>query len=149
MLLIFSIVLGIYRYNEFIDLTGNIPDIKLDLSWSNLRWSYLFRPTLFLLLPFVGIFLKKSRFSWIIFTQYFYFLILSFLVQINVIDNFDLNTALITILVFVVMVSQVLIMNIKKVHYEIYGIRKRKLLSCNIYAFILGILEVLLLLVFE
>lgn len=96
-----------------------------------------FRPSLAVLIPFVGIFTNK-KIGWILITSFFYMLLSSLAFsafQMNTLDNPNLLFNIVGIGLFTLLT---LIMNIKKVWNGTYGFVKPALLRTNIIASIIG-----------
>jgi len=132
-------------YIDLSDAFGKGEQIILDLSWFNIKWTYFFKSALFLILPFLGIFIKKSI-GFIFLLQYFYFLLSNSFVQNYIIfQSESLNLLLLGFLSFIV--SLILIINHRKVRNDYYNTKKEKLIANNMYSFLIGLLLSFLLLI--
>ena len=97
-----------------------------------------FRPILIMILPMIGIFINK-KIGWILILSYFYFVLMRAVFStINTIydESFGIIYFVLAIALFI---PFIIVLNLKKIREDIYGVQKSKLIIYNIIATIVGI----------
>lgn len=130
-LFIVSVLGGVIRLNDVLEATGD------DFSFRSDHFSSSFRITLFLIVPIIGIFIK-NRIGWLSISHYFYFTIcnLSIMFYGLVVCQYDDYLGLIFFLLLTL--SVLLIMNMQRVSFDYYKIKKENLIGINIVSFVTG-----------
>jgi hypothetical protein len=124
-LVIASLIFEVNKYIDYFNLTGNSDYIYY------FKNSSIFRTTLFLSLPFIGVLFKK-KIGWIFITQYFYFILFNAFLYSNS-EEFDW----IFVIILLLLLGLIIFMNHEKIH-GYYGLNKGRLLGFNIIAFVIG-----------
>ena len=73
-LFIASIVFGILQYDQLVQMTGDY-----HLIFYNAKWITIFKSSLLLILPMIGVFIKKPI-AWVLTIQYFYYALFEVLI---------------------------------------------------------------------
>lgn len=132
-LLLVSLFFEINRYSDYFSVDK--------VTWKSLYYSGIFRTTIFLIFPTIGIFLKNQK-GWILVCQYFYFLV--FLLMLMIDDAPFIGRFLIALIPILFIV----LMNYKHL-YNFYRINKEGLLKANMLSSLIGFLLMFLLLIIK
>ncbi|MFT5215208.1 MAG: hypothetical protein ACI83H_000316 [Glaciecola sp.] len=132
-LFISSIVFDIRRFKDYFAFD--------QMTWSSLFYSGIFRTTLFLILPTLGVFIKNYK-GWIFICQYFYFIVFLFMLMFD--DAIFIERLLIALIPLVF----ILFMNYEK-NQKYYNINKGELLKMNFLSSAVGFVFLILLLIIK
>jgi hypothetical protein len=97
----------------------------------------LFRGSLILIPPLIGVFLK-NKFGWVLITGYVYFFLGSTILQVSFQEYLDFEFILLVIVLISILMSFLLILNFKKSSIQYYKVGKEKLLGYNVISFVCG-----------
>ncbi len=136
-LLITFLIIGIINLQDYFDFTGDYHGIS-SIYDTSISHGY-FRPALILLIPTIGIFIKK-KVGWILITSYFYFVLTNILFSFILHDDYNDYIIILSVMgIITLIVFIVIIMNTKKISLTKYNIQRSVLILYNIAAFIIGV----------
>ncbi len=102
-----------------------------------LKETSFYKPAIILLIPLIGIFINK-KIGWILIQAYFYFLISNLIFSAEISDLTDSMQFTALLVIFLIIVFFIILMSLKKIANQVYGITKSKLIIYNIIASIFG-----------
>ena len=122
-----------YRYSLFnIEPNGGFLDyLKIITAMT------FFRPTLILLIPFIGIFINNKN-GWILITSFFYYLLSTIVFNLKFEELIGKTDVFLFITITTIILLIIALMNIRKISNLTYGINKTELISKNIIASAIG-----------
>lgn len=131
-----SCVLGYVNTRDYFNLTEGYDGFSS--IYNSIIYHAYFRSSAILLIPIIGIFLKK-KIGWVFFTSYFYFLFTNIIYPYISGDYSDYNYTLAVIIALAIVSLFIFIMNKKKTSLDTYKILPSVLIPYNILAFIIGV----------
>lgn len=131
-----SCVFGYVNTRNYFDLTEGYDGISS--IYNSILYHAYFRSSAILLIPIIGIFLKK-KIGWVFFTSYFYFLLTNIIYPFISEDYNDYNYTLAVVIALAIVSLIIFIMNKKKTSLDTYKILPNVLIPYNILAFIIGV----------
>ncbi len=133
------ILSALYGYNKLIELNKIM--YSQDLNYYNLLditiTHKVFRPLIILILPTIGVFMKNIK-GWVLTSSYFYYLIWSLFFVFFEDGIGDFNDILLFVLIFSFIIVLIVIMNLKRVSFDYYRIKKNKLMGLNLISLVIG-----------
>ena len=137
-LFIFSLAHGVLNIIDHYRVSIGYSENKLtDYFYILTNNTYYLRPSIILLIPILGIFIRR-KIGWILIQSYFYFLMSNLLFTATRNDLNENDLILIYLIASLIFLLIIILMNKEKIRNLTYGIEKTELISMNIIASIIG-----------